>query len=185
MNISDLITQLKGSGPGRIKKKVTTNKNQSPSVSKPHKDTPEAAAPIFTESADVEEIKNKWPRLIDFVRANGTARLGDLLNSAEPIELTESALTLRFAASAAMAKNLCESNGRAEQIQSLISSALGKKIRVAYELSSQKEPNQPVHKPRGARTSQKQINSAANTPAIKAVLRGLDANITDVTETGQ
>ena len=79
---------------------------------------------------------------------------------------------------------LCQSNGRADTIASVLGQAMNAKIKVAFEILSGSKPEQKP-KPRGAKASQKTIDDAANTPAIKTILTELEANIIDVEDNGQ
>jgi len=66
-------------------------------------------------------------------------------------------------------------------IESVLSQAMNTKIKVAFETLSGSKPEQKP-KPRGAKISQKIIDEAANTPAIRNMLTELEANIIDVSE---
>ena len=87
-----------------------------------------------------------------------------------------------------MQKKMCESNGLATQIQSLLSEHCGTDIRLKFEtVPKGTEPalNQPKTTPATARsavTSGQRRNELINDPAVRTVLMGLDATITGIDE---
>jgi len=82
-------------------------------------------------------------------------------------------------ASARVSVKMVQSNGRAEQIRSL----LGKHCRSALELSFEieagdKKPDQPGPQASAGTTGKK--NELISDPAVKTVLLGLDATVTGI-----
>jgi hypothetical protein len=74
---------------------------------------------------------------------------------------------------------MCESNGRTEQIESVLSEHLGRPIRIKFEMIAepQSEGTNGREKPNGQ--NRREI---LNDPAVKTVLLGLDATITGIEE---
>jgi DNA polymerase III gamma/tau subunit len=125
----------------------------------------------------IEAIKNNWQA----VRSNMAASVSGLLASAVPTELKDSVLTLQFPATASIIMQMCQSNGKAEVIESALSKSIGIDVKIKYELG-QAGPGTPA-KPPGAKTSKKQMEDIANDPAVKTLLTGLGARITGIEET--
>ena len=126
---------------------------------------------------DVESIKSSWPSVLKLITdklGNGT---GGLLSKAEPARFENGLLTLAFSSSAEVFKKMCDSNGRTEQIQSLLGEYFGTPVRLEFETSADKQTN-AVPKPPSL-ISQRH-NELINDPAVKMVLMELDATITDV-----
>ncbi len=87
---------------------------------------------------------------------------------------------LEFGASAKMQKQMCESNGRAEQIQTLLSEHFSTTLRLKFEIAAGQtkaeiKKNQP-------KTTGQRRNEMISNPAVKTILMGLDATITAVEE---
>jgi len=171
LNVDTLLSQLNGS-PVKKKQprapvKVTADKQPNP-----------------PQLNDLQSIKNSWQNLLSTIAdkfGNGTKAL---LSSAEPTYFEDNLLTITFAASAQMQKKMCESNGRAEQIQSVLSQychgPIGLKFELADDEHTQTKPYQKQSK-----TSTKKQNELINDPAVKAVLIGLGATITGIEEDRQ
>ena len=181
-DVTELLSRLNGGGvKASVKKKSIVFSRPAVSVPVP----PQQAmvkGPVLDGQLDIDKIKDGWQDILAYVKANGTVRIADLLQKSVPKQLRDSVLVLSFPASAVFAKNLCETNGRAEKIQSLLSAAVGEKINVAFEIDDSEQPQEKQQRPPGAKTGKKEMDEAANTPAIKTVLLGLDANIIDVKE---
>ncbi|MDD5133994.1 MAG: DNA polymerase III subunit gamma/tau [Phycisphaerae bacterium] len=136
--------------------------------------------PVISVDFGIEQVKENWERIVESVRVGGNGRVADLLKKAQPIALRANVLSLGF--SDEFSAKLCQSNGRAEAIENILSAVLGKKIKAVYEFVSAGSKAEAAPKPRGAKTSRKTMDDAANMPAIKTVLFGLDANIIEVNE---
>ncbi|OHB59359.1 MAG: DNA polymerase III, subunit gamma and tau, partial [Planctomycetes bacterium RBG_13_44_8b] len=138
--------------------------------------------PIFTGGAGIEEIKENWERIVERARGQVNSRVADLLKKGVPLQLKGNLLSIGFDKNDEFAMKLCQSNGRAEVIEKVLSDALGVKVKPAFELIDNGGKAEQKPKPRGAKASQKTINEAANTEAVKTILSELDANIIEVSE---
>ena len=131
-------------------------------------------------SNNLQSVKDNWKTILNKL---GKATAG-LLSSAQPTDFQNNILVLTFDASAQMNKKLCESNGRLEQIQSILSSVFDAPITVKLESAAAgSAPSQSVVSSPKLNTVQK--GEAINHPAVKTVLLGLDATIIDVGENSQ
>jgi len=180
MSIPDLLNAKAGGGGSaeRLKKNIPVTKEP---LGKPPEEISTPEKPVLNISSDIEQIKENWYKIIDFAKAGANARIVELLKKAVPLRLSGNSLTIGFEANDEFTMKLCQSNGRAEMIESVLSQAMNTKIKVAFETLSGSKPEQKP-KPRGAKTSQKIIDEAANTPAIRNMLTELEANIIDVSE---
>jgi DNA polymerase-3 subunit gamma/tau len=138
--------------------------------------------PVLDSVSDIEQVKQSWDKIIDFVKSNANVKIAELIKKAVPLRLDGNILTLGFSANDEFSMNLCQSNGRAETIQQALTGAMGLNLRVSFETISETSQGHSKPKPRGAKTSQKTIDQAANTPVIKNVLSELEANIIEVSE---
>jgi DNA polymerase-3 subunit gamma/tau len=130
---------------------------------------------------EIQSIKDGWQSILEVVSdklGNGTA---GLLSSAVPSRLQGGVLTLEFSPAAKMQKEMCESNNRAEQIRSVLSEHLGRAITLNFQMAggTQEKAQPTARKPK---SSSQRKNRIINDPAVKTVLLGLNATITDIEE---
>jgi DNA polymerase-3 subunit gamma/tau len=157
--------------PGKVLPGLTTKDDRSITVA-------------ALNATDIEQIKNNWNNIVESIRANSNGRLADLLKKAQPIGLKADMLSLGLTDDFSI--NLCRSNGKTEAIETALSAAMGRKMKAVFEkISAGDTPVQQPARPAGAKTSRKTIDEAANMPAIKTVLFGLDASIIEVNEEGE
>ena len=138
--------------------------------------------PVIASDADIEQIKQHWGKIVDFARLHTNARIAELLKKAVPLRLDGGTLSIGFDTSDEFSMKLCQSNGRAEIIESVLSGAVGTKIKAVFETIDNGGKAGQKPKPPGAKASKKTIDEAADTPAVRTILSELDANIIDVKE---
>ena len=163
---------------GKLKK--NTQVIEKPPQKQPPQVSPQK--PVIDSVSDVEQIKQNWDKIIDFAKSAANARIAELLKKAVPLRLSGNNLSLGFDTSDEFSMKLCQSNGRAEIVESVLSNAVGTKIKVVFEAVDNGGRAGQKPKPPGAKASKKTIDEAANTPAVRAILSDLDANIIDVKE---
>ena len=122
---------------------------------------------------DLESIRNHWQDFLNRLEP-GTA---GLLSSAEPTRFEDGLLTLTFGLPAA--KKMCESNGRTEQIQSLLQAWFRKKVSLKFEVAGDGE-KQPKIASGQSEMSSKERNEITNDPAVKMIKMGLGATVIKV-----
>jgi len=185
LNVDGLLSQLRPGTGTTVKKKVTpAPENRTGRDLQTANDKPQATSHkshnIFGRT-DIQSIKDNWPNLLKVITTRLGPGTGGLLSSAEPSRFEDGVLTLEFGPSAQIQKKMCESNGRAEQIQILLCEELSIPIELKFAIASgektQEKPaaNQQV-------TSGQRRNELISDPAVKTVLLGLDATITGIEE---
>jgi len=186
LNVDELLSQLRSAPAASIKKnkpektiKNDTGSRQQP----PNADTPAAVCQRedIPKLNDLRSIKDNWQNILKTITAELGSSTGGLLASAEPTRFENGLLTIAFPPSARMQKKICESNGRAEQIQSLISKHCGGAVKLKLETAADdKTGTEPApEKPKNIRQKKNEI---INDPAVKTVLMELDATITGIEE---
>jgi DNA polymerase-3 subunit gamma/tau len=197
MSIPELLSQggdikpAKNTAAESKKNTVAAPKIPSPPQKQPQTDLEsqisnlKSQTPVISDSADIEQIKQHWEKIIDFAKSAANARVADLLKKGVPLRFNGGTLSLGFDVSDEFSMKLCQSNGRAEVIESVLSDSLGAKIKIVFETIDNGGKPEQKPKPPGARASKKTMDEAANTPAVKTILSELDANIVDVREEGQ
>jgi len=182
INIDELLLHLQGnSTPINVKKKELTKPQTAATPASPKSVTQPAQQFFGTTAAGISSIKDNWQAILNSIGAKLGAGTTGLLNYATPIRFYNGILTLQFAASAKVQKKMCESNGRAEQIETLLAELLSTPLRLNLELAEdQPAVNESPPKPPGAASQRKR--EIVNDPAVKTVLMGLDATITNIEE---
>ncbi len=151
------------------KKKVTTEHHTAPPA---QPDVPgQGRLPLISE---IESVKIHWQ---DIVKTLGPGAAG-LLSAAEPVRIENNTLTLEFAASSSVQKQMCESNGRLEQIKAALTKKLGVPVIVELRLAAASANAPPA--PEKTKISSQRQNEIINDPAVKTVIMGLDATITNI-----
>jgi DNA polymerase-3 subunit gamma/tau len=164
LNVDQLLSH---SPPAQDKKKVTIDQNTG-TIARP---APQGQGKL-PQISDIESIKSNWKNILASL---GPSNAG-LLASAKPMRFENGILTLEFPASASVQKQMCED--RAGQIESALREKWG--ISAKVELAGTAQPA-PDEQDKSKTRSQKQ-NEIMNDPAVKTVLMGLDATITDIDE---
>ncbi|MFB0553664.1 MAG: DNA polymerase III subunit gamma/tau, partial [Phycisphaerae bacterium] len=120
LNVDELLSRLQSGASPNIKK------NRPPGHNIPIKAIAQPIKPQISKPSDlfglidIHSIQDNWQSLLGVIAAKLGPGTGGLLSSAVPAQFEASVLTLEFVASAQMQKRMCESNGRAEQIQALL-----------------------------------------------------------------
>ncbi|HAL44755.1 MAG TPA: hypothetical protein DCP47_02385, partial [Phycisphaerales bacterium] len=134
---------------------------------------------VLDSNCSFEQIKDRWKEITESI---ANARLGEFLKKATPMRLAGDTLALGFGAADEFMMKLCQSNGKSEAIIQSLTEAIGKNLKISFELINSPTQHTPKPKPKGARAGQKVIDDAANNPFIKNILSELDGNIIDVEE---
>jgi len=181
LNVDELLSQLQSGTSANIKKKRPVSHNiPIKAIAKPTKSQISEPADL-SGLTDIHSIQDNWQSLLGVITAKLGPGTGGLLSSAVPAQFENGVLTLKFGASAQMQKRMCESNGRAEQIQSLLGEQFSTPVRLKFETAAEKQTQEALSVSR-PRTSGQKRNELVNDPAVKAVLLGLDATVTRIEE---
>jgi DNA polymerase-3 subunit gamma/tau len=188
LNVDQLLSQIKPGVPAPVKKKVQRAVDSpSPPLSQekqslnrePQATYTESQGPI--ESFDIQSMKDNWPdtlKLINNELGPGTA---GLLSTTLPSRFEGGVLTIEFGPSAKMQRRMCESNGRMEQIQTLLSKEYSGLLKLKFETAKQEQVETQATPTQAKTVSQKRAE-LLNDPAVKTVLMGLDATVTGIEE---
>ncbi|MHC4143554.1 MAG: DNA polymerase III subunit gamma/tau [Planctomycetota bacterium] len=181
LNVDELLSQLKGGSAPAVKKKDLPGEAQRHRITEARAINSEPRA-ASRESRDIQSIKDNWQDTLRLITSKlappGTS---GLLSSAVPARFEDGVLTLEFDASARVQMRMAESNGRVEQIESLLSKEFSTPVRVKFETAAgEQKPAEPDTGP--PKTGSQKRNELLNDPAVKTVIMGLDATITGVDE---
>jgi DNA polymerase-3 subunit gamma/tau len=194
LNVDELLSQLRSGALPSIKKNLTPGGNipikavARPDKSQTIEDQSSNNASQVTSieprvssgQTDIHSIKDDWQSLLGVITTKLGPGTSGLLSSAVPARFENGVLTLEFGASAKMQKTMCESNGRAEQIQALLSEQFSIPLRLKFEIAAG-QTKAEIKKKQPKTTGQRR-NEMINNPAVKTILMGLDATITAVEE---
>jgi DNA polymerase-3 subunit gamma/tau len=132
--------------------------------------------PVLTDTPTLESVKQNWQGIIDTVKTQ-TPTVAGFLTSANPADLSNNILTISFPASARFAQDMCQK--KCDQLTSSFSLALGTDIRLKFETDSRNSKKTPTRIP-GARMPQKEKNKVLTDPAVRTLLKGLDATPVEI-----
>ena len=192
LNVDQLLSELKPGAPAAVKKKAPRTLS-SPTTSQPQiangetqtlHHEPQTARNDFQALAglnDIQSIKGNWQEIFKFLTSRLPPSTTALLSSAIPSRFEDGVLILAFGPSAQMQKKMCESNGRLEQIQALLSEQFSAPLKLKLE-TAQHEHLETESAPAQPKTFSQKRNELVNDPAVKTVLMGLDATITGIEE---
>ena len=186
LNVDELLAQLQSASPASIKKNkqaetIKTNTDNQQQLSTTNTQDTTYQIPDTPKLNDLRSIKSNWQNILKTIAAelgNGTS---GLLASADPTGFENGLLTITFPPSAHIQKKICESNSRAEQIQSLISKHCGGAVKLKLETAADTQTHaEPA--PDRPKTGSRRKNEIINDPAVKTILMELDATITGIEE---
>ena len=181
MNVDELMARSSGSVAAPVKKKLPVDRE--PAARAPA-DKPAAAppsvssAPSAASASAPDDLGGQWPDILGAISARLSPMTASLLTGSAPKALNGDVLTIEFPATGKMQKEMCESNGRSEQIASALSAHLSRTLRLAFALAA---PSQ-AEEANKARPNAEKRRELLNNPAVKTVLVGLDATVTGIEE---
>jgi len=185
LNIDELLSQLKGSSAGAVKKKVSRAIISPPAgQSRVTSHEPRATSEerrVTSASGDIQSIKDRWPSILKLTSTKLGAATGGLLGYAMPSRFEDGVLTLEFGPSNYVQKSMCERNGRIEQIEALLDEEFSRPVKLKLETAAG-EHTQTESGTTQPKTGSQRRNEIINDPAVKTVLMGLDATITNIEE---
>ncbi len=169
LNVDSLLGQ---SNPPQDKKKVTTKQDVAPLAAAKQEIPPQNDRPVV-QSGDIESIKNNWQGIILTMTKRIGGGTAGLLTSAQPISFQGGVLALEFDASS---KQMCENKGRIEQINAALTEKFGMPVSIELRFVGKKADSQLAQD----KTKSQRQNEIINDPAVKTVIMGLDATITNI-----
>ncbi|HLB74313.1 MAG TPA: DNA polymerase III subunit gamma/tau [Sedimentisphaerales bacterium] len=205
INVDQLLSQLQGSPAGGVKKKhapvsraappairntqyaIRQTENESQGTKDEGRRTADDGQRTTDERRgatddvnDIQSLMSNWPAVLELIAHKLGGATAGLLGAAVPKRFENGTLTLEFPASAKMQKQMCESNGRVEQIRALLSEQLSTPLSLSFELAEASAQTKTEAKQ--TRTFAQKRNELINDPAVKTVLLGLDATVTGIDE---
>jgi len=184
INVDTLLDRLSGAGSAPVKKNLLADRPERPvgqSQTRASSTPTSAKGPLFSAGGS-PLAHDEWGKILETIDQRLGPGTAGLLSVARPVRLAEDVLVVQFSASAQVQKTMCESNGRSEKIQQVLSEYLGRPIRVKFELAS--DSCDAASSGAGAKIGvpARRRNELINDPAVRTVLAGLDATITGIEE---
>jgi DNA polymerase-3 subunit gamma/tau len=198
MNVDELLQYLQQDSAGTHKKKVVRKiTDELRTEAKEHRGIegqsdkqikvkseitePKDNAQDLAGHIDIKSIQDDWQDVLKVISSKLGNATGSLLSFAQPKQFEDGLLTLEFAQAAKIQRQMCESNGRAEQIQSALSDYFGLPIKIQLETADQRQTKAliDIHE---VKTVSQRRNEIINDPAVKTVILGLDATVTGIDE---
>jgi hypothetical protein len=130
---------------------------------------------------NIQSVQANWDSLVNTLTDRLGAGTGSLLHKARPTQLANGILTIAFDPSAKIQKDMCENNGRSEQITQVLKDCLNLDLKIAFVLDTPSADTPiPIQEDPGA--ARKRRNDILNDPAVKTVLMELNATVTSIEE---
>jgi DNA polymerase-3 subunit gamma/tau len=195
LNVDELLNKVTSGSSGGIKKNRAVSGNiPIETAGRPAKSSASEHQSLYScsnaaasqlrdssESSRANSIRDNWQGLLGIITDKLGPGTAGLLSSAVPVRFENDVLTLQFSSSAGMLRKMCESNGRTEQIEAVLSEQLASPVKLKFETSYEHQSKAEIKKNPPKTTGQRR-NEILNDPAVRAVLMGLDATITGVDE---
>jgi DNA polymerase III subunit gamma/tau len=200
INVDELMARADGGPDSEVKKKLPVADRQGPGVGGQGSgigDQGAACHGVAEGEAGRAEVPNKatacpsvsigeggdlaetWGRILKAAGQVLKPSTAMLLNGSTLTKIEGDVLTVEFPATAKAQKEMCESNGRSDQIAAVVGECIGRAIRIAFTLAAASPGAQPENK---ARATSQRRHEILNDPAVKIVVSGLDATITGIEE---
>ncbi len=181
INVDDLLARTSGGAPAVVKKKLpVASRPATPIVAVASKsaDPQPAVVPVAPAEPVPGDLVESWSGILESVAKHLGAATTSLLTGSTPKGLSGDVLTIEFPSTGKMQKEMCESNGRSEQIAEALSGCLGRSVRVAFSVGEAPQSEQAGERVPFAER-QRQILSD---PGVKSILMGLGATVTGIEE---
>jgi DNA polymerase-3 subunit gamma/tau len=169
---------------GGLKKKrpLAAANNSTVPASRPSANTPPAVATatpteitaVISGDVDLAAIQQKFGNILNALK-QPAPQIANRLANANPTAFDDNVLTLAYPDE--FNRGMCEKS--ADQIAEAISKAIGRKVKLKFELSESK-PETPAEAIPGAKISQEKRDEITSDPAVQMVLNRLNANVTDI-----
>ena len=188
INVESLLSQIKSGSVSTVssnpvKKKIPDPvSNKEPKSSSPETQNTDQQTPITNYgSLNFQTIQSNWANILQEMSKNIRPGTSGLLRFAKPSRLENDILTLEFESSAKTQKTMCESKDRSSEIQTVLGKMFSTQVGLNFEIATEEQTTEdsPTEQVKG--TTQKR-NEIMNDPAVKTVLLGLDATITNIEE---
>jgi DNA polymerase-3 subunit gamma/tau len=181
INVDELLARSSGGAGAPVKKKLPVEPEPAPAIlSIPSRSAGSrpTVVPVVHAEAPVENLGESWPEVVGKIAKRlGPATTG-LLTGSNLKSITGDTLTIEFPPTGKTQKQMCESNGRGDQVAEALGDYLGRAVRVKFTVApSPASDEEPERKPIAER--QRQILSD---PGVKTVLMELGATVTGIEE---
>ncbi|MBN1815832.1 MAG: DNA polymerase III subunit gamma/tau [Sedimentisphaerales bacterium] len=130
--------------------------------------------------ANLESLQAGWSAILEAVKQASPANVG-FLAAGIPSSFSNGVVTLLFPASAEFARKMSET--RAGVLAEMLASVTGIDLQLRFETGQVSQAAAP--RPKGARTSHKQNQEVLDDPAVRTLLVGLNASVTQIEAIGQ
>jgi hypothetical protein len=121
---------------------------------------------------DISSIKANWSKIVGVIAAEMGGATAGLISKAKPAEFDGSNLTILVDAAS---RDICQSNGRIEQIQSVLGKYLAKPVTLKLKVAERDKDTSGDEPKRSS--SAKKRNELMSDPAVRKVLGGLGGRI--------
>ncbi len=180
MNVDDLMARAQSMPPTAERSPEADVKKKLPiERSRPPEDTAEANEDVRPANRPASDPAQMWSEILSLAGQRLKPATAMLLTNSTLTSVEGDVLTVEFPATAKPQKEMCESNGRLEQITSVVNEYLGRSVRIKFAVAASApatERENPAKPPSQRR------HEILNDPAVRTVLTELEATITSIEE---
>jgi len=178
LNVDQLLSQTSPKVSSTAKPQTSVKKNAQVRTETAGRSAPRPVNPVVSTHTSL--LDQTWSQLLQVITAKLGGGTAGALSLAKPVSFDGDVLTLAFAPSAKVSKSICESNGRLEQIQGCLSAHFGRAVTVRLLVEGPDDTATQKKSPQ--KTLAQRRDELMNDPAVKTLLTGLGATITNIEE---
>ncbi len=190
MNVDDLLARAQGVADPEVKKKLpvvsegtgvrdqgTEGRGQR---AEDRGQKAGGSATVHPAAArTIDNLSDAWSEILSLAGQRLKPSTAMLLTGSTLIKLEDDVLTVEFPATAKPQKEMCEHNGRLDQITAVANEYLGRSVRLKFTVAASAAPVEAAPA-EGRSESTSRRREILNDPAVKAVLTGLEATVTSI-----
>jgi DNA polymerase-3 subunit gamma/tau len=179
LNVDQLLSGGSFKASSTVKPQADVKKNAPPMKAETAvRSSPQPVRPAV--STDISALDQTWLQVLQVITTKLGGGTAGALSLAKPVSFDGDVLTLAFAPTAKVSKSICESNGRLEQIQGCLSAHFGRAVTVRLLIEGSDDAATQKESPQ--KTPAQRREEMMNNPAVKTLLTGLGATITNIEE---
>ncbi len=179
LNVENLLTNQPAGSTAGVKKNKTISASDVAVTSTPASNQHSKPKVVVSPTAftDIESLRTNWPVIIETVASELGSGTGGLIALSKPVDLKDDLLTIAFDFTAKMSMDLCQTNGRGEQIENCLSNIRGSVVKLKMKMIDNGD-SAPA-RPKG-NISSAERNEIMDNPAVKTIISQLGATVTGI-----
>ncbi len=182
LNLDELAKSLQNANPAGLKKKLDRKTPPSTSEKNSRKISEEKQLNIPSlKIKDLEQLKQNWDDLMDFISDSFNASLKALIEKGAPKKFDGKILTVAFGQKNKINKKMLETGDRTKKLEKFFSGQFSQPIRLTFTVEKSTDNTETEKKTEENKKDEGKLRKKIlNDQGVKTVLKALDAKITDI-----